>query len=483
MKMEVSIDLNLKPAKKPLIKIKKRPALTKTSGVKPQRRFLTPSCVSPIFSCSPPKKRPRISRAEDDDEESLWVRPNSPCPEFTMDGKFSDPSSLGDTCDSIYDQPFEYLRGLDETISDFSLELPFENSVLDPLAAVEEHRPLTEMERTELYNLINNSIGSPEGIQESRGTYCAYMKERSRLYYDRLFFRTSYRAIVHRAHHGSLRSSTKPMEDEVDFRKWLSGPIHEASHLDTHVELDSSRQAPFLLLAKRESEFEPGPSGLLDASGLLSPSQNYSLLEEPMVEYLEIPSHLDIVQKGAQLSPQLSPFPRLDRRDRVAEPLSGRRPSGRLRLERHHSDIGYSFGRSSHFIEEGLEVETFATQIIQPTALHFRYDSGLRKSPGHSFLPPPTNGEGSPININHSKIKQLNGSYKRRLHSFGSSTASGSLICHPVATEDSTSLDILRASDFVNANTSSSDHPNAFRSVICNSRPFRLRTASAGGGI
>ncbi|KAF8899160.1 hypothetical protein BD779DRAFT_1795658 [Infundibulicybe gibba] len=43
----------------------------------------------------------------------------------------------------------------------------------------ELERPLTEDERIEYYNLINDNIGPAEGIQESTGTYDAHMKEQT----------------------------------------------------------------------------------------------------------------------------------------------------------------------------------------------------------------------------------------------------------------------------------------------------------------
>lgn len=63
--------------------------------------------------------------------------------------------------------------------------LPTYDSEVDRLMAVDEHRPLTQEERTGLYDLINGALPGSINIGESDSTYGAYMKARSHRSIDR----------------------------------------------------------------------------------------------------------------------------------------------------------------------------------------------------------------------------------------------------------------------------------------------------------
>ena len=155
-------------------------------------------------------------------DDSLDVASELPCPEFTMLEEESRP--LMD--DLLGDLPSGIL-GVDEVVADFSIDLHFDRSNPDALLSVNERRPLTETERTALYNLINDNTEPTEGIAECVGTYHAYMEERSRLYFDRLFFKGACRKPE-----VSGESSARMSGNNYSFKKWLSDPVRQEGTAD-----------------------------------------------------------------------------------------------------------------------------------------------------------------------------------------------------------------------------------------------------------
>jgi hypothetical protein len=168
--------------------------------------------------------------AEDDSNQTdLAV---SPLPDFTLPEEFPDTPLLDeDTWDPMSDSPSEHLPGFPDLDLwyDYSIDLPLERGELDPIMSVNENRSLTEEERMEFYNLIDKSISPPNGVEECSGTYGAYMKERSRFYFDRLFSKGSQGQS--KLYHSNLENrgaDTSPRETG-DFRKWLSNVASQHS--------------------------------------------------------------------------------------------------------------------------------------------------------------------------------------------------------------------------------------------------------------
>ena len=159
----------------------------------------------------------------------------STCPKFTITTDLSDdlPEKSNTISDFLQSSPdtfgSEYFSSSMETSF-----LDMENAAvcggnLDMLMTVEEHRPLTQDERTELYNLIDNSMPQARGIEESSGISNFYMCERSHFYSDPLL------SVNHQVRpeelgvqENKMSKSTydsEPSMDYLDVRKWLSEEI------------------------------------------------------------------------------------------------------------------------------------------------------------------------------------------------------------------------------------------------------------------
>ncbi|KAG6911376.1 hypothetical protein DXG01_001047 [Tephrocybe rancida] len=177
------------------------------------------TCTSAV-SKPPTKKRRTVPVAPL--MESPSRRTPSPCPAFTP---------LENVLDNFDDEPF--YSGLDATpdiyldlfgdLVDSSAHTSYKKSPQNIPAVIEEHRPLSQSERQELYNFINDNIGSSCGIIEKAGTYGAYMKEHTDHYFDRISFKANSARIYH-GHCGGPHFNSVPFGDEgeIDFRNWLS---------------------------------------------------------------------------------------------------------------------------------------------------------------------------------------------------------------------------------------------------------------------
>ena len=163
-------------------------------------------------------------------------------PKFTIATDFSDGlpeksntisdflQSSPDTCGSDFSSPIETSTFLD-------LETGACDTNLDMLMTVEEHRLLTQEERTELYNLIDNSMPQAYGIEESSGNYNFYMNERSHSYSDPLFPINRQVRPAKLGFEGNKmsKSTYEPSLDYLDVRKWLPEEIDPSDvGLDTY---------------------------------------------------------------------------------------------------------------------------------------------------------------------------------------------------------------------------------------------------------
>lgn len=192
---------------------------------------------------------------------------DSPCPEFTL------PCDLSDSATSE-DMPFDF-----EAISPFEPEvysstgcemltnefLPTYDSEVDRLMAVDEHRPLTQEERTGLYNLINGALPGSINTGESAGTYSAYMKARSHRLIDRRLGTNRATTFPH-----DLKS-TRP--ETTDF--YANVPEIKLEHID----VDCWVSADVGYIAQ---EFDPAEfSQILVESGYVCPELHSEELEAP----------------------------------------------------------------------------------------------------------------------------------------------------------------------------------------------------------
>lgn len=94
--------------------------------------------------------------------------------------------------------------------------------------AVDEHRPLTQEERTGLYDLINGALPGSINIGDSDGTYSAYMKTRSLRSIDRRLGTNRATAFPHNLK--STRSETTDPyanvpEIKLDVDCWVSTDV------------------------------------------------------------------------------------------------------------------------------------------------------------------------------------------------------------------------------------------------------------------
>jgi len=111
---------------------------------------------------------------------------------------------------------------VDEVVVDFDVDLHFDPPRPDALLSVNERRPLSQTERTAMYDLINDNTEPSAGIAERVGTYHAYMEDRSRLYFDRLFLKGACKKPE-----VSSEYSARISGNNYSFKKWLSDPIRQ----------------------------------------------------------------------------------------------------------------------------------------------------------------------------------------------------------------------------------------------------------------
>lgn len=183
-----------------------------------------------------------VLSARDNDNQHRSRDSNSPLPDFTFPEEFPDTPLLDD--DPMSDSPSEDLLELQYPEyhglwCDFSIDLPLNRGELDSIMSVDEHRPLTQEERIEFYNLIDKSISPPNGVEECSGTYSAYMKERSRSYFDRLFSKR-----MQGLYHLNMenRQQETSSEEASNFREWLSNPAGNFVRTVAQFQAEDSKQ-------------------------------------------------------------------------------------------------------------------------------------------------------------------------------------------------------------------------------------------------
>ncbi|KNZ80597.1 hypothetical protein J132_04839 [Termitomyces sp. J132] len=143
-------------------------------------------------------------------------QPPSPCPVFALADNASD-ILCDDLSLSSYFESSELFLGLCDVT-----ESPFNDYGPKTPSIIEEHRALTQAERQELYNFINDNIGVSSGIMEQAGTYTAHMKERTQHYFDRILSQAHYATRIFPETHDGLLFDSSVSADDVDFRNWLS---------------------------------------------------------------------------------------------------------------------------------------------------------------------------------------------------------------------------------------------------------------------
>ncbi|KAG5731038.1 hypothetical protein E4T56_gene15574 [Termitomyces sp. T112] len=161
-------------------------------------------------------KKRKMNLATSTQIKTFSARPPSPCPVFALADNASD-ILCDDLSLSSYFESSELFLGLcdvtESPSNDYGPKTP---------AIIEEHRALTQAERQELYNFINDNIGVSSGIMEQAGTYTAHMKERTQHYFDRILSQAHYATRIFPETHDGLLFDSSVSADDVDFRNWLS---------------------------------------------------------------------------------------------------------------------------------------------------------------------------------------------------------------------------------------------------------------------
>ena len=320
------------------------------------------------------------------------------------------------------------------------------------LPVVDDHHLLLQDERVEFYNLVSSSIGPACGIQESAGTYKAYMKERSRLYFDRLFSNSRKTAYYEAAYNGDTMSSPVHMQhqssarsgvdsaaaitrDNVNFQRWLLATV---SFPDPHEDSDSlserrhcvheSWNIPAFPTASKQAIISNG-SGTLDLSRPIPlPPADDLFPEQPCSIYASNSAVLPVLR-----SDPINPF--LD----IVERIDGKE-KGNDEREPAVNPLFYSS-------------RSMKPKSIDTSASAFRRINHKMK---HVMLPSPTLFLNTPNNQRQPLSQK-----------------------HPAAAD--TSMDTSISDDFSTAY--SARNSQGIRKQSFSAGPTRLRTSSAGGGI
>ncbi|KAG6811569.1 hypothetical protein H0H92_006818 [Tricholoma furcatifolium] len=205
------------------------------------------------------KKRKRRATIAQPLPECTSARKSSPCPVFTPLENVLD-TSVGEL-DFTLPEP-EFTLDLGDAADLANLNNYQSNSPV----ILEDRRPLTQTERQELYNFINDNIGPSYGTIERVGTYRAYMNERTVHYFNRVPLGATYTTrAYHAAYDPGLTPGFMVQDEEVDFRKWLSGCDEQsASDLESRVGLDQPSKETISYDNGRISGHFPSPSSIED---------------------------------------------------------------------------------------------------------------------------------------------------------------------------------------------------------------------------
>jgi hypothetical protein len=106
-----------------------------------------------------------------------------------------------------------------------------------------DRQHMSQEERIAFYDFVDGVLGPPCGVQESVGTYKAYMAEQSRLYFERILpsSHDHMRKVQAQTYvRSQTASQAQSSTDSVDFRKWLVSDGSADSPLD-----DQRSPAPY----------------------------------------------------------------------------------------------------------------------------------------------------------------------------------------------------------------------------------------------
>ncbi|KAF9486359.1 hypothetical protein BDN70DRAFT_987936 [Pholiota conissans] len=163
----------------------------------------------------------------------------SACPQFAMpDGSEYSNGSIKKETRGIPDflpSPDDFVVGYFESSSSGNAPPPFldlESSLLPcglddfgTLMTMNEHRLLTEEERNELYDLIDNNIPRVGGADDSTGTYTTFMSGESRSYFDLPVTSHTDNGSKRAGNHSAVVADSPIALDIPDLRKWLSDDL------------------------------------------------------------------------------------------------------------------------------------------------------------------------------------------------------------------------------------------------------------------
>ncbi|KIM88713.1 hypothetical protein PILCRDRAFT_236059 [Piloderma croceum F 1598] len=113
-----------------------------------------------------------------------------------------------------------------------------------------DRQHMSQEERIAFYDFVDSVLGPPCGVQESVGTYKAYMAEQSRLYFERILpdSHDHMRKVQAQTYvRSQTASQAQSSTDSVDFRKWLVSDSSADSSLD-------DQRSPYSSYGSRVSE-------------------------------------------------------------------------------------------------------------------------------------------------------------------------------------------------------------------------------------
>jgi hypothetical protein len=180
--------------------------------------------------------------------------------------------------------------------SELSSSPVFRKSPRSPISVIwlsPDQRPPSKEERKACYSRLDDDLGPPRGIQQLVGSYQAYMKEQSRLYYERLFLESGY---------------DDGTDIEVsDFQRNVapSGPLHTAHSDGTFIPATAAQ--PRAQRHDQSKEYLPAPCNRSSATDCRQRTNSVTTGKPPTLD------RFDRNQSGAISPAPSDPLHRLER--------------------------------------------------------------------------------------------------------------------------------------------------------------------------
>ncbi|CAA7264770.1 unnamed protein product [Cyclocybe aegerita] len=189
-------------------------------------------------SCSPDTSSSLTSSAETSSDpgattssgtDTDWETP-SPCPQFTLPADSSDDTDNAGPFPDFLDSPDDFVSRYGDSPENFQqpfldAETTFCETSFDSFMMADEDSLLTEGGRTELYDLINNSISRGRPFQDSSGSFNPFTSDGFRSCSSYRLPQSRQTRKVGMYATGAIISSDVTSADYQDLRKWLSDEV------------------------------------------------------------------------------------------------------------------------------------------------------------------------------------------------------------------------------------------------------------------